>query len=314
MENEKIALIALIVIIAAALTAFLVSANMEDIFGNLFDEPEEPADSTIQIGDCVDVNYIGRFADNGTVFDTAYEDVALDEGIYNEARTYEPLQIFVDPNRNLTPPEGYSNYSATMIQGFIEGLIGMEEGETKTVTIPPEKGYGIWNQSLAESYGLSPYPVESPVELVWSMERSLFSQYFSDVNISTNTTFDWGKVMLGVNNTITATITTINETNVTYEVDIINGTTFTMPLFNWNVTIHSNNETTFLLKTSVEKGFTTTMNLGYGQSLHLKVLDKNETHLALAINQNAPERKFIGETLEFTLDVVALYKTSTDID
>ena len=311
MENEKIALIALVVIIAGALTIFLVSGNIDDIFGNLFDDQEHSTDSTVQVGDCVDVNYIGRFADNNSVFDTSYENVAIDAGIYDEARTYEPLQIFVDTAGNLSSPEGYDNYTSSMIQGFLEGLIGMEKGENKTVTIPPEKAYGIWNQSLAESYGLSPYPIESPVDLVWDMEKSLFSQYFTDVNISTGTTFDWGFVMLGINNTINATITEINATNVTYMVNIVNGTSFKMPLFNWNVTILENNETSFLIRTSVNTGFTTTMNLGYGQSLHLKVMDVNETDITLAINQSAPEQKFIGETLEFTLEIVELYKTSS---
>lgn len=311
MENEKIALIALVVIIAGALTAVLVSANYEDIVDNLFSEPEQSTDSVVALGDFVDVHYIGRFANNNTVFDTSYEDVAVDEGIYSEARTYEPLQIFVNPNGDLTKPDGYTNYSASMITGFLEGLVGMEEGETKTVTIPPEKGYGIWNQSLAESFGLSPYPILSPVNLDWDMERAAFNQYFSDVNVSVNNTFDWGVVMLGINNTITATITDYNATNVSYTVNIENGTTFKMPLFNWNVTIRPNNETTFYLETNTEKGYITTLNLGYGQSLHLKVLDVNETHITIAINQGAPERKFIGETLEFTLEVIELYKAST---
>ena len=312
MNNEKIALIALVIIIAGALTVFLVSGNLEDILNNLTNDQDQSLDSNVEVGDCVDVNYIGRFADNKTVFDTSYEDIAVDEGLYNENRTYEPLTIFVNPEGILSTPDGYENYSSSMIQGFLDGLVGMEKGETKTVTIPPEKAYGIWNQSLAESYGLSPYPIESPVDLIWDMDRTLFSQYFSSVNLSENTTFDWGIVMLGINNTITATITTVNDSNVTYTVNIDNGTTFTMPLFNWDVTILPNNETTFLLKTTVDKGFSTTIDFGYGQYLHLKVLDVNETDLTIAINQDSPSLKFVGQTLEFDLEVVALYKTSND--
>ena len=147
MENEKIALIALVVIIAGALTVFVVSGNIEginldEIFENLSIGQEQSGDAVIEVGDCADVHYIGRFADNQTVFDTSYEDVAKDEGIYEESMPYEPLKIFVDPDGNMQVPEGYSNYSSRMIEGFLEGLIGMEEGETKTVTIPPEKAYG----------------------------------------------------------------------------------------------------------------------------------------------------------------------------
>ncbi len=312
MENEKIALIALVIIIAGALTVFLVSANLDDILNNLNSDQDQPLDTAVEVGDCADVNYIGRFADNKTVFDTSYEDVAIDEDLYNENRTYEPLEIFVNPEGTLSTPEGYENYSSSMIQGFLDGLVGMDEGETKTVTIPPEKAYGIWNQSLAESYGLSPYPIESPVDLIWDMDRTIFSQYFSTVNLSVDTVFDWGVVMLGINNTITATITAINNTNVTYIVNIDNGTTFTMPLFNWDVTILPNNETTFLLKTSADKGFTTTIDFGYGQYLHLKVLDANETDLTIAINQDSPSLKFVDQTLEFDLEVIELYKTSSN--
>jgi FKBP-type peptidyl-prolyl cis-trans isomerase 2 len=311
MENEKIALIALVVIIAGALTAFLISGNIEDIMDNLFSDQEQ-MDTIVEVGDCVDVNYIGRFADNQTVFDTSYEDVAKDEGVYNETMPYKPLKIFVDPEGNLQVPEGYSNYSSQMVEGFLEGLVGMKEGETKTVTIPPEKAYGIWNQTLAESYGLSPYPLESPVDITWDLERSLFSQYFSGVNLTIGTNFDWGFVMLGINNTINATITDLTDTNVTYEVNFVNGTSFPMPLFNWNVTVLTNNETTFLLRTSVEKDFVTTLNLGYGQVLHLKVVDVNETDITLALNQRAQNKKYIGQTLEFDLEVVTLYKTSKD--
>ena len=312
MENEKIALIALVIIIAGALTVFLVSGNLEDILNNLNNDQDQTLDTIVEVGDCVDVNYIGRFADNKTVFDTSYEDVAIDEDLYNENRTYEPLNIFVNPEGTLSTPDGYENYSSSMIQGFLDGLVGMEKGETKTVTIPPEKAYGIWNQSLAESYGLSPYPIESPVDLVWDMDRTIFSQYFSTVNLSVDTVFDWGIVMLGINDTITATITAINNTNVTYIVNVENGTTFTMPLFNWDVSILPNNETTFLLKTSADKGFTTTIDFGYGQYLHLKVLDANETDLTIAINQDSPSLKFVDQTLEFDLEVIELYKTSSN--
>lgn len=304
------ALIALVVIIVVALTFFLVSANLDEILENFSQNDEQEGNDVVSIGDCVDVNYIGRFAENKTIFDTSYENVAKDEGIYNDARSYEPLNIFVNPEGTLETPEGYEEYTSFMIQGFIEGIVGMKQDETKTVLIPPEKGYGIWNQSLAELYGLSPYPVESPVEIEWDMERDVFLQYFSTVNLSVNNSFDWGLVMLGLNNTINATITNINETNVMYSVEPENGTTFNMPLFNWSVTIILKNETTFILKNNVEENFITTMDLGYGQSLHLKVLDVNETDINLAINMDAPERKFIGETLEFEIEIIAHYKTS----
>jgi FKBP-type peptidyl-prolyl cis-trans isomerase 2 len=305
MQSEKIAVIALVVIIAGALSAYLLITYGADIFKSTPDVD----DNAIAIGDCVDVNYIGRFADNQTIFDTSYESIALSAGIYDENRTYEPLQIFVNPNGNLTKPANYTNYSASMIKGFLDGLIGMKKGENKTVTIPPEEAYGIWNESLAEEYGLSPYPTESVVDIEWDFERTMFIQYFPDVNLSVNTTFDWGAIMVGINDTINATITKINETNVTYNLLPINGTSFTMPLFNWDVIISVTNDTAFSIKTTTELGFTTSIDLGYN-ALHIKVVGLNETDINLAINMEAPDIKFVGQTLEFTLNPIDVYKTS----
>ncbi|HEC89404.1 MAG TPA: FKBP-type peptidyl-prolyl cis-trans isomerase, partial [Thermoplasmatales archaeon] len=166
MQSEKIAAIALVVIIAGALGLYLSMVYGGDIWSNI--APSKPPsfqstsnlENTVQLGDCVDVNYIGRFHSNGTVFDTSYEDIALKWNIYNANRIYQALKIFVNPYGNLTVPKGYENYTSSMIPGFIEALVGMKKGENKTVSIPPEKAYGTWNVSLAEQYGLSPYPID----------------------------------------------------------------------------------------------------------------------------------------------------------
>ncbi|MBN2599878.1 MAG: FKBP-type peptidyl-prolyl cis-trans isomerase, partial [Candidatus Thermoplasmatota archaeon] len=128
MQKEKIALIALVIMVVAALSVFLVAANT-DIFENLF--KEKPM---ITEGDCVDVNYIGRYASNNTVFDSSYVDWA------NKTNA-TALKVFVSYDQNATSPK--SGYTAGMIEGFMDGLIGMQEGQTKTIgPIPPEKAYG----------------------------------------------------------------------------------------------------------------------------------------------------------------------------
>jgi FKBP-type peptidyl-prolyl cis-trans isomerase 2 len=128
MQKEKIALIALVVIVVAALSVFLIAVN-SDIFENLFKEK-----LTISEGDCADVNYIGRYTSNNTIFDTSYKYAQNKSG-------GTPLKIFVSNNTSATSPK--SGYTAEMIKGFMEGLIGMQEGQTKTIgPIPPEKAYG----------------------------------------------------------------------------------------------------------------------------------------------------------------------------
>ena len=133
MQKEKIALIALVIIVIAALSTFLVAANT-DFFENLFKEK-----LTISEGDCADVHYIGRYASNNTIFDTSYT--------YAENKTGgTPLKVFISLNESATSPK--SGYTAGLIEGFREGLIGLQEGQTKTIgPIPPEKAYGA--QKLA---------------------------------------------------------------------------------------------------------------------------------------------------------------------
>jgi len=133
MQIEKIAVIALVIIIVGALSIFLLATNSEDIFGNLFGENEKSEPLTIALGDCADVNYIGRYASNGTVFDSSYE--------YVENKTGgTPLQMFISKNLIETSPKsGYTR----VIEGLVDGLVGLKENDTATIgPIPPEKAYG----------------------------------------------------------------------------------------------------------------------------------------------------------------------------
>ncbi|MBN2066637.1 MAG: FKBP-type peptidyl-prolyl cis-trans isomerase [Candidatus Thermoplasmatota archaeon] len=132
MQNEKLAIIGLVVIVVGAFSIYLGVMYGEDILANLSGEGE-----TIALGDCADVHYVGTYASNGTVFDFSYDDA--------EAKTGGmPLNVFVSLNSSASPPEGYEDY-VTGIEGFIEGLVGLKKGETATIgPIPPEKAYGLY--------------------------------------------------------------------------------------------------------------------------------------------------------------------------
>jgi FKBP-type peptidyl-prolyl cis-trans isomerase 2 len=138
MENEKIAAIALVIIIVGALSVFLLLQPNEDGTGTILDEilknlfGEEK--KVIEFGDCIDVNYIGRHT-NGTIFDSSYE--------YPENKIDgTPLKIFVSLNKTEPPPKGFENYSSGFIDGLIEGLVGLAEDANTNINVPPEKGYG----------------------------------------------------------------------------------------------------------------------------------------------------------------------------
>jgi FKBP-type peptidyl-prolyl cis-trans isomerase 2 len=190
MEKEKIITVALVVILIAALSVALASLYYEDIFENLF-EGETPA-AVIEAGDCADVNYIGRYADNNTIFDSSYQ--------FPENKTGgSPLNIFVTLNKTLAPPEGYESYSQQFIDGLMEGLIGLEEGEEATIgPIPPEKAYGdnpaeIGDQFTtttitASNYG---YELESTVEII-NMSQDAITLKWVDIDQYGNFTMPEG--------------------------------------------------------------------------------------------------------------------------
>lgn len=132
MQTQKIAIIVLAVVVIVALSTFLVLSYNGDIFKNLFGGNVET--SSIELGDCADVNYIGKYASNNTIFDASYNDTINKTG-------GSPLKVFVSTNSSESPfKEDYTS----VIEGFAEGLVGLKEGETKIIgPIPPEKAYGI---------------------------------------------------------------------------------------------------------------------------------------------------------------------------
>lgn len=73
----------------------------------------------VQNGDKVSVHYTGKFED-GEVFDSSID--------------RDPLDVEVG--------------AAHVIKGFEDALLGMEEGGTKTIAIPPDQGYGAYDPAL----------------------------------------------------------------------------------------------------------------------------------------------------------------------
>ena len=93
----------------------------------------------ISDGDEVTIAYVGRLKD-GTVFDTSYRELAEETGLAAEhpGRVFEPLTIDIGDD--------------AVIAGLQEALRGLDEGETLTVTIPPEQAYGEHRESNVGEY------------------------------------------------------------------------------------------------------------------------------------------------------------------
>lgn len=86
-------------------------------------------------GDLVSIYYIGRSQEAG-LFDTNVEEVAQEEGLYNAERPYEPLEFVLG--------------AWTMIPGMETGVVGMNVGETKTITIQAGEAYGEYREELVQ--------------------------------------------------------------------------------------------------------------------------------------------------------------------
>jgi len=82
-------------------------------------------------GDTVKVHYTGKLED-GTVFDTS------------EERT--PLEFTIG--------------SGQIIRGFEQAVVGMEPGEAKTATIPPEEAYGPHREDMTLTVDRGQFPEE----------------------------------------------------------------------------------------------------------------------------------------------------------
>jgi FKBP-type peptidyl-prolyl cis-trans isomerase 2 len=94
---------------------------------------------TISPGDTVTLEYVGRLSD-GEVFDTSDRVLAQQEGLLEESsgRVYKPLTVDIGDD--------------SVIPGLQEALVGMEEDEQTTVTIPPEQAYGEYTEERLGEY------------------------------------------------------------------------------------------------------------------------------------------------------------------
>jgi FKBP-type peptidyl-prolyl cis-trans isomerase 2 len=94
----------------------------------------------ITTGDTVTIEYTGRL-DDGSVFDTTDESVAEEAGLRDEQpdREFEPLTVDVG--------------AGNLIEGMEEGLLGLEAGDSDTITIPPEEAYGEASDDQTREFG-----------------------------------------------------------------------------------------------------------------------------------------------------------------
>ena len=300
MNNEKIAMIALVVIIAGALSLFLVSTYGGDMLNNLFDDTTDSSDkgdNIIEEGDCADVRYIERYASNGTIIDSTYENPESKTG-------GNPANIFVTTTLTQQPPAGYSNYSANYIEGLLSRLIDKKEGETYTFEIPSTEAYGermevgdvisLSEEDVGQDLALELYEIryDAPVDSLPSEFRQIVSGNVTDIYVLRQD-YEVGEKLTmypaWVNKTV---ITKVNETKAWFKTDPSeeNMTDFTWmetdpytgaPISYWEgvsdaVIDEANN--TIIVTHSPEVGQSMTFQSGQ-QSVQYTVVELNETKI-----------------------------------
>ncbi|MFA4661796.1 FKBP-type peptidyl-prolyl cis-trans isomerase [Pyrococcus kukulkanii] len=97
----------------------------------------------VEKGDVIRLHYIGKVKETGEIFDTTYEDVAKDAGIYNPKGVYGPVPIAVGAGH--------------VISGLDKRLIGLEVGKKYTIEVPPEEGFGVRDPRLIKVFTLGQF-------------------------------------------------------------------------------------------------------------------------------------------------------------
>ena len=94
------------------------------------------ADSGAKVGDHVKIHYTGMLGD-GTVFDSSVD--------------REPLEFTLG--------------DGSVIPGFEQGILGMNIGDSKTITIPVDSGYGPRHEEFVVNVAKTNFPPDLKVEV-----------------------------------------------------------------------------------------------------------------------------------------------------
>jgi len=176
---------------------------IEDIEKDVIDQDEW----SVSEGDFAVVRYIGYYED-GEVFDSSIsEDIELNKDLpLDESYENMPLYLTVQPGTKI---EGTS----TVIDGFNEALKGMVIGEEKTIEVPPEKGYGEYDESLVEEidFLVGVYDIVETVQKVQTITlQEYMEEYGNEPLLGNSVSLPYG----------TAMITDI-EDGVTFELQVV---------------------------------------------------------------------------------------------
>jgi FKBP-type peptidyl-prolyl cis-trans isomerase 2 len=270
-------------------------------------------EKTVKKGDNISVNYVGSFED-GKVFDTSIESVAKANDLFTQGAKYEPLNFTVGK----TP--------SAVIPGFDEGVIGMKLGQTKKLTIPPEKAYPINPDMIEVSPIIQELPATRMIPEVFNVSISQFEQYFGknhsagdtvqipDTNINlTATNITSSEVSLkyklkeGSNiwdsrAPWNETVVLIKDKNITIRPNITLNEIVQFQGAPFNSTVIDINDKNITLRHNPIPPTTVTVPGMFGQMEHMKI-SFNETSVIMDRNSEVA-----GKTLIFNVTLISINK------
>ncbi|HEY9245813.1 MAG TPA: FKBP-type peptidyl-prolyl cis-trans isomerase, partial [Candidatus Methanoperedens sp.] len=199
---------------------------------------------TAKIGDNISVDYTGRLED-GKVFDTTIESVGIENNL-NKSE-YKPLNMTLGKTR--------------LIKGFEEGIVGMKEGQSKTLNIPPDKAYGPYEPGLVQA---SPIiineSINTTIPKIFEISLSQFEGTFgkghkvgesinypkTNINVTVlnmsnmvSLSYDLteGFKIVSEGAPWNETVTKIDDKNITLRHDVALNSTIQLPGVPWNSTV-----------------------------------------------------------------------------
>jgi len=92
-------------------------------------------------GNKVKIHYTGKF-ENGEIFDSSEQNHHHHHEEGESCENHDPEHGHCGAHHHDPEPLAFELGAGHVIKGFDDAVEGMEVGETKTVTIPPEEAYG----------------------------------------------------------------------------------------------------------------------------------------------------------------------------
>lgn len=147
-------------------------------------------------GDSIHIDYVGTFQETGLVFDTSNESVARDNASYPKAFSFTWHSSWT--------PLSFTVGDGSVIKGFDNGVRGLAQGQSTTISVPPALGYGAADPSKIFVHKL----LES-VPVRATMNESAFAAYYRASPVSGSQVLDpiynWPVLVEDVNGIVTIT-------------------------------------------------------------------------------------------------------------